>query len=87
MPDAFCLPQELNGWICNLNINGSNLSYGKKYKIQPCSMTAFVQHSQLKKNMNLHYIKNDVFRTIHVDTGQALKCMNTVHLSCQSYKH
>jgi len=54
MPDALSLPQEINGWICNLNIHGSNISYGKKYKIQPYSMTAFVQNSQLRKIMNLH---------------------------------
>jgi len=49
MTDAFSLPQELNGWICNLHINDLNLSYGKKYKIQPFSMTAFVQNSQLRR--------------------------------------
>jgi hypothetical protein len=45
MPDVFGLAQELDGWICNLNINGSNLSYGRKYKIQPFNMTAFVQNT------------------------------------------
>jgi hypothetical protein len=54
MPDVFSLPQELDGWICNLNINGSNLSYGKKYKIQPFNTTTFVQNSQLRKNIILH---------------------------------
>lgn len=44
MPVVFSLAQELDGWICNLNINGSNLRYGKKYKIQPSNMTAFVQN-------------------------------------------
>jgi len=30
MPDMLSLPQEINGWICNLNIHGSNISYVKK---------------------------------------------------------
>jgi hypothetical protein len=58
MPDAFSSPQEPDGEICNLNINGSNPSYGKKKK----QNTAFhhdllgsaPKHSQLRKYMNLH---------------------------------
>jgi len=41
---VFSVPQKLGDWICNLNINGSNLSYGKKNKIQAFSTTAFVQN-------------------------------------------
>lgn len=32
-PGVFSLVEELTGWICKLNINGSNFSYGRKYKI------------------------------------------------------